>query len=134
MSGKITQIEKKLAEHEERISKLEELFAEKTVSLEKALSIKEFMIQKQPKNDVQRTLVIGFYLENYTKLSSFSCRDITDGFREAKEPVPKNVSDKIQMNIAKGHMMETPRGNKGPRTYVLTNTGESFVRNNFREQ
>jgi len=56
------------------------------------------------------------------------------GFRDSKEKVPQNVPDKIQKNIAKGHMMEAAEEKDELKAYVLTNSGEKFVEKDFKEQ
>ena len=70
MSEEVVKTRKKLEEHEERISKLEKLLQTKKEVMKKRLSIKEFILQKKPRNDVQRALAISYYLENY---EGFSC-------------------------------------------------------------
>jgi hypothetical protein len=133
MSEEIAKIVKKLEEHEERILKLEKLlFRTKTEVSEKQISIKEFILQKQPKDDIQKALTIGHYLEHLRGFSCFNFRDISDGFREAREKVPPNVPDKIQKNIAKGYMMEASEEKDGLKAYVLTNRGEKFVNDDFK--
>jgi len=130
----IAELKKKLKEHETRILKLESLFEEKPVIAKKKLSIKEFILQKQPEDDIQKALVIGYYLEKYEDFSCFNFRDIEQGFRDAKETVPENTADKIQKNIAKGHMMKTGKEKDDLTAFVLTNDGERFVENSFKKK
>jgi len=100
----------------------------------KEMSIKEFILQKKPKNDVQKALVIAYYLENFRNFSSFNYVDITEGFREARENVPKNVWDKLYKNVRKGHMMEAAEEKDELTAYVLTNRGERYVTNDFKSE
>lgn len=130
----IIEIKKKLEEHEKRITKLESLSQTKPETIEKKLSVKEFILSKKPKNDVQRTLTIGYYLERYENFSSFNVRDLEESFRAAKEKVPSNVGDKVQLNIKKGHMMEAKEKKDNLKALVLTNSGEKYVENNFRKE
>jgi hypothetical protein len=132
-SEKILQIQKQLENHEKRLSELETLLRAKPKVGGKAVAIKEFILAKRPKNDVQRALAIGYYLEKYQGLSSFNVRDLEDGFRAAKEKVPQNVPDKVQINVRKGHMMEAKEKKDGLKAYVLTNTGEKYVENDFKK-
>lgn len=134
MSEEFSKIKRKLEEHEKRISKLEKLLQTKPEVSKKKISIKEFILQKQPKNDVQRALAIGYYLENYQGFSCFNFRDVRHGFRRARERVPTNVADKIQQNIAKGHMMEANEEKDGLKAYVLTNNGARFVESGFTSE
>lgn len=130
----IAKIKKILEEHEERILKLEKLFQTKPEIIKKKVSIKEFILQKRPKSDVQKALAISYFLEKYEGLASFNVKDLEKGFRDAREKVPSNVADKILKNIAKGHMMKTGEEKDGFTAYVLTNSGEKFVDNRFKKE
>lgn len=126
---------KTLEDHEKRITDLEKKLSEElaTASPVKMLSIKELMLSKKPKDDIQKTLLIGYYLEKYSKLADFTPKDLKDGFGNAKEPLPENMSDKIAKNIKKGHLMELPNKNDGRRALAVTSSGEKFVENDFKE-
>ena len=134
MSEEVGKIEKKLEEHEERISRLERLFQTKPEVIRKKTSIKEFILQKRPKGDVQKALVIGYYLEKYQDFSGFNAKDVEQGFRDARAKIPANVGDKIRKNIAKGHMMEAEEEKDEMKAYFLTSSGERFVENDFRKE
>jgi len=130
----VLQIKKQLEDHEKRLSELETLLQAKPEVGRKEVAIKELILAKKPKNDVQKALAIGYYLEKYQGLSCFNVRDLEDGFRGAKEKVPQNVSDKVQINVRKGHMMETKGKKNDLKAYVLTNSGEKFVENDFKKE
>lgn len=130
----IMEMKKKLEEHEERISKLESLSQTKPEAVKKEVSIKEFILSKKPKNDVQKTLAIGYYLEKYDDLSSFNIRDLERSFRSAKEKAPKNVGDKVQKNIGRGYMMDAKEKKDKLKAWVLTNSGEKHVENGFKKE
>lgn len=129
----IIEIKKRLEEHEERISKLEGLPQGKPVVAKKT-SIKEFILSKTAKNEVQKTLAIAYYLENYEGLASFNAKDLEGGFRKAKERVPGNINDKVNSNITKGYMMDVREKKDKLRAWVLTNSGEKFVQNDFKKE
>lgn len=124
-AGKIIE---KLEEIEQRLDKLEGV-PRKQVNEGKVLSIKEFILNKKPSDDIQKTLVIGYYLEHYSGEKSFNVRDLVEGFRSARESVPGNVNDKVNINISKGHMMDAREKKDKLKAWVLTNTGEKFVDN-----
>ena len=130
----IMEIKKKLEEHEERLSKLESLIQTKPEVAKKKISIKEFIIPKKPKDDVQKTLAIGYYLENYGYLSSFTAKDLEKGFRTAKERVPKNINYKVIRNIHRGFMMEAKEKKDNLKAWTLTNSGEKYVENNLKKE
>lgn len=118
---------KKLDDHERRISALERAPAKKIEGEGKKLSIKEFILTKKPGDDVQKTLVIGYYLEHLEGMDKFNTKDLAEGFRSAKEPPPTNINDKVNMSIRKGHMMEAKEKKDKSKAWVLTNSGEQFV-------
>lgn len=128
------EIRKKLAELEERIVKLEGLFKSNPKVVSKEISIKEFILQKTPKDDVQKTLAIGYYLEKYDNLPAFNAKDLEDGFSRAKEKTPKNINYKVIKNIEKGYMMESKDKKGNLKAWSLTNSGEKVVENNFEKE
>lgn len=93
----------------------------------KQLSIKEFLIEKKPRNDVERVLVMGYFLEKYQSYTSFNSDDIKDAFVKAKEPIPQNIHDKLYLNCKKGHMTEYPEDKDNKKAYHLTVSGEKVV-------
>ena len=117
----------KLEDHETRISALEGMPAKKPQAEGKKLSIKEFLLTKKPRDGVQQTLVIGYYLEHLEGMNSFNKKDLAEGFRSAKEPLPTNINDKVNSNISNGHMMEAKEKKDKLMAWVLTNSGEKFV-------
>jgi len=127
-------ITRKLEEHESRISALEGAPAKKMPVEGKKLSVKEFLLTKKPVDDVQRTLVIGYYLEHFELMDRFNARDVADGFRAAKEPLPTNINDKVNSNIGKGYMMEAKEKKDKFKAWVLTNSGEKFVEEELPER
>jgi len=131
--NEIIEIRKKLEELEIRVSKLESPAQTKPETVKKGVSIKEFILSKKSKDDVQKTLVIGYYLEKYEGFSSFNAKDLEDRFRAAKETVPDNINYKAIKNIEKGYMMEAKEKKDKLKAWSLTNSGEKFVENDFKE-
>lgn len=128
------EIKETLDDHEKRISELEELFKGKQVHKpDKKMSIKEFTLSKKPKGDVQKTLTIGYFLENYEGLSFFNTIDLENAFRSAKEKVPNNINLCVIRNIGKGHVQEAKEKKDDKKAWGLTNSGEQFVENNFKK-
>jgi len=130
----IKDIMTKLGDHESRISALEGMPAKKPKAEGKKLSLKEFILTKKPGDDVQKTLVIGYYLEHFESMDRFNARDLADGFRSAKEPLPTNINDKVNLNIGKGYMMEAKEKKDKFKAWVLTNSGEKFVEEGLPER
>jgi len=134
MSGEdINEIIRILEEHERRISALEGM-REKLKSVGKKLSTKEFILTKKPIDDVQKTLVIGYYLEHFEGADRFNVKDLAEGFRLAREPIPTNVNDKVNSNIEKGYMMAVREKKDKLKAWVLTNSGEEYVERDFEKK
>lgn len=90
----------------------------------KKLSVKEFLITKNLKSDIERTFYLGYYLEKIEMHDSFDISELKDAFRAAKLPLPGNLSDNVNKNIVKGYFMETEVKEKGQKRWTLTATGE----------
>lgn len=93
----------------------------------KKLSIKEFIIDKSPSDDIQRATCIAEYLDKLEGKARFTTKDISNGFKNAKLKTPENVSDKIQQAIKKGWI--APGENKGE--FYITLAGEKMVGEKF---
>ena len=100
-------------------------------SPEKKLSLKEFIISRAPSNAVQKTLTIGFYLENHDGISPFNAAELEQGFRAAREPVPPNINDKANMCVKNGYLMEEKNKKDNMKAWIVTRTGEELVRKGF---
>ncbi|HEY4672559.1 MAG TPA: hypothetical protein VIH03_00155 [Nitrososphaerales archaeon] len=125
----LNEIKKILEEHGKRISALEDRSKSKSIDGEKGLSIKEFILQKQPTGDAQKTLVIGYYLEHHKGFTEFNSTDLGEGFRETKEGLPTNLNRAIRGGIGNGHLMEVKQKKDGMKAWTLTGTGERYVEN-----
>lgn len=132
-TDEINEIKEVLDQHEKRISDLENLAKEKPEQLKK-VSIREFILKKRATSDLDKTLVAGYYLEHYRKVSPFSVRDLEELFTEAKEPRPKNTNDAVNKNIEKAYIMEAKEKKDNKKTWTLTATGESFVESDLQEE
>lgn len=132
--GGMKEVKQRIEALETRVAKLERAILKGGKRIvDKSLSIKEFLLEKNPKGDVNKTLAVGFFLEKYGGLSSFTVGDLRGGFVQAREQVPLNLNDMVNKNIEKGHMMGTPEGKDGKKSWVLTNKGEKLVQGNFSE-
>jgi hypothetical protein len=90
----------------------------------KKQSAAEFLKKSRAKNQYDRALLLGYYLER-SGAESFTSSEIVKLGREAKQPFA-NASDAIAKLSARGLMMSA--GNKeGTRAYALTASGEAEV-------
>lgn len=122
----ITDIKKRLEQLENKHQTAPAMIANES-SL-KQVSIKEFILMKKPTSDVTKALIIGYYLEKFSDMTSFNIKNLEDAFRQSKEPLPKNMNDVVNKNIVKGHMMEVEQKDDC-KAWVVTATGEKFVEN-----
>ena len=124
-------IAKLLAEHEERIQKLEaKLQGSAPASIggsQKQISPKEFILEKKPSGEVQKTLMLCYYIEHTMGLTPFNIDDLTKVFKLAKEVVPSNLNDKINKNIDKGYLVEDDERKDSKKAWHLTASGENFI-------
>lgn len=129
---------------EERISRLEqrvkniEVGLGKNAGVEKSIrepnekiSINEFLRTKMPKDDVKRALAIAYWLDYFEKVDVFNISDLEDAFRLARFVLPKNLHDKVNLNIKNGHIAENKEKKNNKKAWYVTNTGAEFVENNF---
>ncbi len=125
---KIEDLEKRLVNVEEKVSQLEKIFSKTDVKADvKHLSINELVLEKKPKDDIQKALVIAYFLEKYSGLASFNVKDLIASFEQAKEKIPANINDKINKNILKGFIMEGKDKKDNLTAWLLTNSGVRFV-------
>ena len=124
-----------LENHENRIKKLEKNMPKRIEESEikKTISIGEFILEANSKDDVERTVTVGYFLEHNLKYPCFNAKDIESYFRKAKEKVPNNVNDKINQCIKKRWMDVYPDKKDGKKAFVLTRTGEGAVQNKFQK-
>ncbi len=127
----LVEMKKRLEEHEKRILQLESLFNDKPEAVKKKISVKEFIISKRPKDDIQKTLAVGYYLEKYEEFSSFNAKDLESCIGTAKESIPKNINYKVIKNIEKGYMAEAKEKKDKLKAWYLTNSGEGHVEDGF---
>ena len=127
-------IKSQLENHEKRIAYLETRPDDKGEATTKKLSIREIFISKKPKTDVDKTLVVGYYLESFQNYTSFNISDIEVGFRSAKEPPPININDAVNKNIRKGFIMSADEKKNNKQAWVLTNLGIQYVDNDLKKQ
>jgi len=135
INKEISEIKEKLKEFDQRISELEKIFQnEKYEKIKKKISIKEFLLSVKPRNDVQKTLAIGYYLEKFENFLSFNIKDLEKGFKLAKEKIPNNINYKVYRNISQGYMMERDKKKDNLKAWTLTRSGEEFVESKFQKK
>jgi hypothetical protein len=133
----LSEIEKQLKNHEERITKLEVKMLEFRPStnneFSKGLSIKEFILEKKPDGMYQMGLAIAYYFEKYKKFPFFTREELADGFKQAREPIPSNLSAVIYKNAERGYFMDANEKKNNKNAWMLTNSGEKLVEDCFQK-
>ncbi len=124
-------IAKMLREHGERIQKLELKVQGSTPASigvsPKQISPKEFLLEKKPSGEVQKTLMLCYYIEHTMGLTPFNVDDLSRVFKLAKEVIPSNLNDKINKNIDKGYLVEDAERRDTKKAWHLTASGENFI-------
>jgi hypothetical protein len=91
----------------------------------KKTSAAEFLKKSTAKNQNDRALVLGYFLEKISGFSGFTSTEIAQMGRETKQPFA-NASDTVAKLTGRGLMMSA--GDKeGQRAYALTASGEAYV-------
>jgi hypothetical protein len=120
----------RLDELEARVGKLESALGNASaisISREKKLSAKEFLIDKNVKSETQKVLALSYYLERIETIEPFNVPDLENVFRSAREKIPSNLNDAVNKNIAKGFLMEAKQKKDSKKAWNLTATGERYV-------
>src|SRR5262245_36827647 len=121
LAARVVQVEKRMAELEAKC--LQDQPEKKKDGNSKPLTIKEFILSKRPSNDVERTLAIAYFLERFVGLTSFNIDDLSHHFQLAKESIPGNINDKVNLNIKKGHLAEAREKKDKKKAWIVTNSG-----------
>jgi hypothetical protein len=91
----------------------------------KQISPAEFVKQSAAKNQADRALILGYYLEKMAGSAGFTSSELVDLGRQIKQPFT-NASDSVAKLTGRGLMMSA--GNReGQRAYALTASGEAYV-------
>lgn len=127
------ELKKKVELLEHRVTLLEE----KVSIVDEAKKVKkqtigEFVIESGANSYKEKTCAIAYYIENFVEKDSFTSEDITQGYRDARESLPKNVSDTLMVCAKIKWFSEIDKDAKtGVKKYQLTNTGTKAVDDKF---
>lgn len=130
----ITEIINRLNTLEQRINAIEGKATLPVQKETKNLSIREFILSKHPKDEIQKTLLICYYIESNMNIPFFNVKDIESGFRQAKEKLPRNINYNVFMNIKKGYLMESNEKKDNLKSWSLTNSGIRFLEADFKDE
>lgn len=88
-----------------------------------AMSPKEFLIDKQPRTDVERIACLAFYLTHYENMSSFKTLDLSKLNTRAAQPKFANAAQAAKNAVLSGYLVPSSAGQR-----QLGAAGEQFVR------
>ena len=91
-------------------------------SEEKILSPKEFLFQKKPQSDVERVVVLAYYLTHYKDTPHFKTLDISKLNTEAAQAKFSNAAYAVDNATKYGYLVQASKGSK-----QLSAAGELFV-------
>ena len=131
LEERVTSLEKKFMKLEVAIIQRRELSMHPKGESRKKLSIKEFLIEKAPRSNREKTLSIAYYIEKHETVIPFNIRDLESGFRAAEIPPPQNTNDMVNKNIERGMLMESAEKKDNRKSWELTATGELAVEQGF---
>jgi hypothetical protein len=88
-----------------------------------SMTPKEFLIEKQPRTDVERIACLAFYLTRYRDTPHFKTLDISKLNTEAAQPKFSNAANATNNAVKRGYLVHSVKGQK-----QLSAGGELFVR------
>lgn len=130
---------KRIEELEKRVKALEDGLTEtvrKTtiaVPEEGRVNLTEFLNKKILDDDVKRTLAIAYWLDYFEKMSAINVDDFAKYFRLARFTLPKNLNDKINMNVRNKHLAPLREKKDGKKAWYVTNVGTDVIENKLNK-
>lgn len=91
-------------------------------SEDRSISPKQFMMEKQPRSDVERVACLAYYLTHYRNTPHFKTLDISKLNTEAAQVKFSNASLAVDNAAKTNYLVPATKGNK-----QLSGPGEQFV-------
>lgn len=92
-------------------------------SIGSSLSPKEFLLEKQPRTDVERIACLAFYLTHYRDIPTFKTLELSKLNTEAAQPKFSNAANSTNNAVKRGYLVPATKGQR-----QLSAAGEQFVR------
>lgn len=90
---------------------------------DRSMSAKEFLLEKQPRTDVERIACLAFYLTHYRDTPHFRTLELSKLNTEAAQPKFSNAANSTNNAVKRGYLAPAAKGQK-----QLSAAGEQFVR------
>ncbi len=84
---------------------------------------KEFLIEKEPRTDIERVACLAYFLTHYRNAPHFKTLDISKLNTEAAQQKFTNAAQTVKNTCTKGFIVQVARGKK-----QISAVGEQFVR------
>ena len=88
-----------------------------------SMSPKEFLVEKQPRTDVERLACLAFYLTHYRDMPHFKTLELSKLNTEAAQPKFANAANAANNAVKALYLVPSTKGNR-----QLSAMGEQFVR------
>jgi hypothetical protein len=95
----------------------------RSYSHDASMSPKEFMLEKQPRTDVERVACLAYYLTHFRDTPYFKTLDLSKLNTEAAQPKFANAANSTNNAVKRGYLAPGTKGNR-----QLSAAGEQFVR------
>lgn len=96
--------------------------ADPSFSEDRSLSPKQFLLEKQPRTDVERVACLAYYLTHYRDMLHFKTLDISTLNTEAAQVKFSNAADSVENATKQRYLVAANKGAK-----QLSALGEQFV-------
>lgn len=96
--------------------------ASSSFSEDRAMSPKDFLLQKQPRTEVERVACLGYYLTHYRDTPEFKAVDISKINTEAAQAKLLNPTRAVDHAAKGGYLVQATKGSK-----QISAAGEQFV-------
>jgi hypothetical protein len=97
--------------------------ATRSYSHDASMSPKEFMLEKQPRTDVERIACLAYYLTHFRDTPHFKTLDLSKLNTEAAQPKFANAANSTNNAVKRGYLAPSTKGNR-----QLSAAGEQFIR------
>jgi hypothetical protein len=91
-------------------------------SADTSMSPKEFLLEKQPRTDVERMACLAYYLTHYRETPHFKTLDLSKLNTEAAQPKFANAANTTNNAVKRGYLVPSSKGQR-----QLGAAGERFV-------
>ena len=86
------------------------------------MSPKEFLLEKQPRTDVERMACLAYYLTHYRDTPHFKTLDLSKLNTESAQPKFANAANTTNNAVKRGYLVQSSKGQR-----QLGAAGERFV-------